>query len=169
MHFRVLINDVFWDFCGWCFGFASLKNVFHHQVHCCMEKCNRKWNGKILRDIFTFYGCFVSDSEDHRRRFFSACFCGSVTELPFTILTIVCSAGHKSSWWDFFLLFSGFKKAKTSSTNLIFCFRRSFTNFKCFMMSHFQARKSEKGSIKRHVKLELVLTHQCEIRLDFMQ
>lgn len=68
-----------------------------------------------------------------------------------------------------FFFFSGFKKAKTSSTNLIFCFRRSFTNFKCFMMSHFQARKSEKGSIKRHVTLVLVLTHQCEIGLDYMQ
>lgn len=63
----------------------SSQNVFHHQVHA-------HGKSKVANETerhFHVLWFFVSNCEDHRRRLFFACLVGSVTELPFTISTIV--------------------------------------------------------------------------------
>lgn len=81
--FEFLINDPSWDCCGWCLWFSFRSEYCFSS---CMAEVHRKWNGKILRDIFML---FFMASRLHLRitvEGFSPKqlhLAGSVTELPF--------------------------------------------------------------------------------------
>lgn len=147
-----LINDVLWDFCGWCFGFASLKMFFIIKfMH--MEKCNRKWNGKILRDIFTFYGF---SSPTLRITDEGSFLLVSVEVLQNFLLQFLQSfalqaINHHDGISFFF--FSAWEKQETSSTNLIFVFG-DLSQILNALWCLISRPETEKGSIKVHPNSE---------------
>lgn len=131
---------------------------------CLFKKClssssSCTWKNAIVNETEKYYetfsrlyGFFVSDSEDHRRRFFLLVSLEVLQNFLLQFLQSFALQAINHHDGISFFFFSACEKQKTSSTNLIFVFgdlSQIFNALWC-LISRSGNREAVKGSIKVH-------------------